>query len=102
MKRAIGNVIAIIICAFAVLVGLIVILGVENAHQRAAIADLEQRNEALAKLCGVVMCVPCNKGETGPQCQARMGDAYEVIWYPRAEVFVAEVRPRAVLGGSEP
>lgn len=64
-------------------------------HVRATnqhIAELEHDKEVLARLCGAVMCVPCSKGESGAQCQARMGARYEVIYYPDADAYVAELK----------
>lgn len=87
MKRAIiGMVISVALGITAAAIG-------AHNSQRARIAELEHDNDVAFRLCGAVMCVPCNKGESGPQCQARMGERYEVIYYPAAEVFIAELRP---------
>lgn len=36
--------------------------------------------------------VPCNPGESGAQCQSRLGDAYEVIYYP--SIYLLQGEPR--------
>lgn len=87
MRRATG----IIIGALIIIV-LTAYLAIDSDRASARIAELEHDNEVLSRLCGVLACIPCNKGETGPQCQARMGDAYEVIYYPDAGAYIAELR----------
>lgn len=89
MKR---TVIATSVAAWIALAASQGFLVTQNASQRARIAELEHDNAVAFRLCGVVMCVPCNKGESGAQCQARMGDRYEVIYYPAADVNIAELR----------
>jgi len=47
--------------------------------------------QVLEKQCGsCVRAVACNPRETGPQCQRRLGDQWEVIYYPAVDKYIAE------------
>lgn len=63
-----------------------------DAQQR-SISDLTARNIALNRLCGPsATSVPCLDGESGADCQSRMGDEWEVIQLTNREI-VAERKP---------
>lgn len=84
-----------IICSWLISVTIGLIIGGTNTRRELAprIADLESRNAALTRLCGPVTWEPCHRDETGPQCQARMGDRWEVIYDPATGGLVAEAKP---------